>query len=80
MSVILLTAPMAILDRVRELGQGGRVVALLRRLPTQAKLPESRTAQRYATALPPWLVGRRKPTKEESPEEVRVRLIIGELL
>ena len=80
MSVILLTAPLAILDRVRELGQGGRVVALLRRLPTQAKLPESRTAQRYATALPPWLVGRRKPTKEESPEEVRVRLIIGELL
>ena len=71
---------MAILDRVRELGQGGRVVALLRRLPTQAKLPESRTAQRYATALPPWLVGRKKPTKEESPEEVLVRLIIGELL
>ena len=33
-----------------------------------------------ATALPPWLVGRRKPTREESPEEVRVRLIIGELL
>ena len=78
--VMLLTAPPAILDLVRELGQGGRAVALLRRLPTQAKLPESRTAQRYATALPPWLVGRRKTTKEESPEEVRVRLIIGELL
>ena len=80
MSVILLTVPLAILDLVRELGQGGRAVALLRRLPTQAKLPESRTAQRYSTALPPWLVGRKKPTKEESPEEVRVRLIIGELL
>ena len=78
--VILLTAPSAILDLVRELGQGGRAVALLRRLPTQAKLPESRTAHRYATALPPWLVGRSKPTREESPEEVRVRLIIGELL
>ena len=78
--VSLLTAPLAILDQVRELGQGGRAGALLRRLPTQAELPESSTAHRYATALPPWLVGRRKPTREESPEEVLVRLIIGELL
>ena len=54
--------------------------ALVHRHPTQAELPESSAAHRYATALPPWLVGRRKPTREESPEEVRVRLIIGELL
>jgi len=78
--VSLITAPLAILDQVRELGQGGMLGALVHRHPTQAEFPESTTAHRYATALPPWLVGWRKPTRGESPEEVRVRLIIGELL
>ena len=71
MSLILLTAPLAILDQVRELGQGGRAGALLRRLPTQAKLPESRTAQRYATALPPWLVARHQQRREHTMKPAR---------
>ena len=41
--------------------------------------PSSDRTLALATALPPWLVGRREPTREESPEEVLVRLIIGEL-
>ena len=77
---ITLTAPSAFLDQVREFGQGRMLGALVHRHPPRAKLPESSAAHRYAPALPPWLVGRSKPTKEESPEEVRVRLIIGELL
>ena len=43
---------MAILDQVREFGQGGQLVALLRRLPTQAELPES-MHRRIRDRLPP---------------------------
>ena len=75
--VSLLTAPLAILDQVRELGQGGRAVALLRRFPTQAELPESSTAHRYATALPPWLVGRKDPPGKRAQKSLIVRLVIG---
>ena len=40
-------------------------------LPTQAEFPESRTAQRYATALPPWLVARHQQRREHTMKLAR---------
>ena len=50
---------MAILDQVREFGQGGQRVALLRLLPTQAELPESTTPHDALAPLAAVLVAQR---------------------
>ena len=63
---------MAILDQVREFGQGGQRGALLHLLPAQAELPESTIPHgAFATALPPWLVARHQQCREHTTKPAR---------